>query len=69
MQSGYTHSKTILHSFQMRNLDFCERDDHGRHLGEVDQAICGRLHEDVGSEGHTAEAELSEGNVDIEAAI
>jgi hypothetical protein len=61
--------ETELDTFQMCHFDVVECDDHEGGFGELDQAICGGLTEDVGSEWDTVEAKFTERNINIDVLI
>jgi hypothetical protein len=51
------------------NLDFGEGEDEEGRFGEEDEGVGGGLEKDVGAEGNSLEAELAEGDVDLDAAV
>ena len=58
-----------LDTFQMGDFDFFKRDDGERRLGQLYQAIGGRLHENVRAVWNTTEPKIAEWNVDGNALI
>lgn len=61
--------ETKLDTLQMGQFDFAECDNKEGRVGEVDETVRGRLEQDIRSEGHTREAEFSEGNIHLYAII
>ena len=55
-----------LYTFQTRNLDIGQRNDHERGIGEMDQAFGRGLELDIGTEGNTFKGEFTEGDIDVE---
>lgn len=61
--------EAVLDALKVANLNLAEGDDGERHIGEMDEAVGRRLEEDVGPVGNTGEAELAEGDVDLDARV
>lgn len=65
----HSYSETVLHTFEMSDLDLIDWDNKRRRFGQIDQRIRRRLNKNVGSERYTAETKLAEGNVNVKAAV
>lgn len=61
--------EAVLDALEVSDLDLGEREDKEGRLGEEDERVGRRLEEHVGAEGDTLEAELAEGDVDLDAAV
>lgn len=60
--------EAVLDALEVRNFDLGEREDEERRLGEEHERVGRRLEEDVGPERDALEAELAEGDVDLDPA-
>ena len=57
--------RIYLNTFEMRDLDVCQRNDQERCFAQIDKTISRRLQQHIRSIRNTRESQIPEGNVDL----